>query len=127
LQLPNFLDGIGFDANISYDYCGERYVFSQKTSFNSVLNKYVNEYTDGETIWHEYSETEYEAPVLIKNLITNTDFKSTTGWTGQYLTTLNSDGKPVNGNNVKNLGATREVATDPDMLESLISGNYNEQ
>ena len=39
LQLPNFLDGIGFDANVSYDYCGERYVFSQKTLFNSILNK----------------------------------------------------------------------------------------
>lgn len=126
LQLPNFLDGIGFDATVSYDYCGERYVFSQKTSFNSVLNKYVNEYIDGTTTWHEYSETEYEAPVLIKNLITNTDFKSTTGWTGQYLTTLGPDGKPVNGNKVKDLGATRDVATNPDMLESLISGNYDE-
>ena len=52
--------------SISYDYRGRRFVFSNKTIYNKVLNKYVTEYIDsaGETVYG-YTETEYIAPNII--------------------------------------------------------------
>jgi hypothetical protein len=49
------------------------------------LDKYVTEYLDASgNIWYGYTETEFIAPNIIQNIVTNTDFKSTNGWQGKY-------------------------------------------
>ena len=135
LKFPGILDGSNFTSSISQEYRGERFVFSKKVLYNTTLGKYVTEYRDNsDNTWHEYTETKYESPILIQNLISNTAFKSTTGWTGQYLTELakrtNEEGEIIyeakNGNQVKTRGATRDVITDPDIIEDLLNGEYTE-
>lgn len=130
LKFPNILDGAVFEVTISHEYRGERYVFAHNVLFNNVLNRYVTEYLDdtlkdknGDPVkWHEYTETKYEAPILIQNLISNTDFKTTTGWTGQYFQGVN--GAPVN--NVSRYGAKREVDTQPNIMDTILDGRYPE-
>jgi hypothetical protein len=67
------------------NYRGKRFVFSTKTVFDSRVNKYVTEYRDksnlgDNNLWHHYTSTEYIAPNIIQNYITNNAFKGTTGW-----------------------------------------------
>ena len=133
LKYPSVLDSSDFTASISQNYRGERFVFSKKVLYNTTLGKYVTEYKDNSNnTWHEYTETEYESPILIQNLISNTTFKSTTGWTGQYLTELvektdeEGEYEAKNGNQVKTRGATRDVITNPDIVEDLLNGEYSE-
>ena len=135
LQLPSILKNVSFESSISQEYRCERYVFSKKVLFNSVLNKHVTEYKDGSgNTLHEYTETEYESPVLIKNLISNTDFKSTTGWTGQYVSVFtdgtDKDGNPIRvtetGNKMSTLGTKIQVSSSPDMVKDLLAGSYSD-
>lgn len=63
------------------NYRGRRLVKKQKTRYNTVLEKYVNLYNDGEV--EGYTETEYLSPTFVENLIVNPkDFESTAGWYG---------------------------------------------
>lgn len=131
---PEILGNVVNSAQISQNYKGNRYVFSQKTVYNSILDRYVKEYTRVEedeegkekpVTWHEYTETVYQSPNLIQNLITNTDFKQTTGWTGQYYSEADGDGKPINGNTIKQNGVKIEAKTTPDILTELANGSYS--
>lgn len=72
------------DTTISSWHRGARYGFSQKTVFEPKLERYVNLYRKGNAEYRGYSETKFTSPELIQNLISNTAFKSTSGWTGAY-------------------------------------------
>ena len=121
LKTPSFLTNLDIEVKVSSEFCGDRYVYSHKTVYNSVLDKYVTEYHDNEGVtWCEFTETKYESPILISNLISNTDFKTATGWTGQYIAEKESD-----ENKLSTYGATREVATSPDITSAILDGNYN--
>jgi hypothetical protein len=80
---------------------GERLVQSQKTFYNSKLEKYVGVYKDnsGKEVYG-FTKTEYNTPELVENLITNGegDFTSESGW---YNTTT----------------ATRELGFDPPVSQ----------
>ena len=70
------------DTTISYWYRGARYGFAQKAVYRSELNRYVNIYDKNGTEYYGFLDTKYNSPNLLTNVVTNTDFKSTSGWTG---------------------------------------------
>ena len=80
----------GFSFPIGYSFEGitqykaNRRVYTHKSRYNAALNKMVYSY-DGGAI-EGFSNTEYLSPNLIENLITNNSFKSTSGWSGSYMT-----------------------------------------
>lgn len=72
------------------DKRANRIVYTHKSVYNPVLNKYVYEYNtaaglDGQTIMG-FSETEYITPNIVENYVTNNTFKSVSGWRGAALT-----------------------------------------
>lgn len=72
------------------DKRANRIVYTHKSVYNPVLNKYVYEYNtaaslDGQTIMG-FSETEYITPNIVENYVTNNTFKSVSGWRGAVLT-----------------------------------------
>lgn len=72
-------------VTLSSKFRGKRYGFTQKTEFIPVLNKYVNIYKKGNEEYYGYEFTEYKSPLLIQNIITGSQFKSSSGWTGTYV------------------------------------------
>lgn len=60
---------------------GKRYVFAHKTHFVTLLNRYMNLYNKDGIEYYGYVDSDYFAPTLITNLIDNTEFLSTSGWT----------------------------------------------
>lgn len=86
------------DTTISTWHRGARYVFSQKSIYEPKLKRYVTQHTgpdykeldkNGEEVtkneYRSYSSSEYISPELVPNIITNTDFKVDSGWTGTHF------------------------------------------
>jgi hypothetical protein len=48
-----------------------------------LLERYCQVYNDGAV--YGYIENKYTDPVFMTNLVSNTEFESTAGWTGTYL------------------------------------------
>lgn len=73
---------------ISALYRGRRYGFHQKSVLVPVLNRYVDVYKQqsSNTEVYGYCDTQYVSPILIQNIISNTSFKNTSGWTGSAKT-----------------------------------------
>lgn len=76
----------GFSSvTLSSEYRARRYGYQQKSCFSSSLNRYLNEYRSKGAhpkTYFGYLNTEYYSPALIQNIISNTTFKSTSGWVG---------------------------------------------
>lgn len=71
-----------------------RKVYTHKSVYNPVLDKYVYYYTDTENNNLElcgFTETNYITSNIIENYVTNNTFKSTSGWRGATIT----DGEKV--------------------------------
>lgn len=92
------------DTTISTWHRGARYVFSQETVYEPKLKRYVTKHTGpayteknekGETVtkneYRSYSSSEYISPELVQNIMTNTDFKVSSGWTGTHFSTKGSE------------------------------------
>lgn len=92
------------DTTISTWHRGARYVFSQETIYEPKLKRYVTKHTGpvytekdekGETVtkneYRGYSSSEYISPELVQNIITNTDFKVNSGWTGTHFSIKGSE------------------------------------
>jgi hypothetical protein len=60
---------------------GGRYVFTHKTIYSPLLDKYVKAYTKGSDEYYGYVETNYQSPNLIVNLIDNPEYSGTSSWT----------------------------------------------
>lgn len=76
---------------ISSKYRGRKYVFSQRSNFIPVLNRYVQEYKNPEgTLFYGFQDTEYISPALVQNIISNNQFKNTSGWTGTRAAGVNA-------------------------------------
>lgn len=124
LFVPEIFNIVSFFVSTSYR--GSRYVFSEKTLYNNVLQRYVTEYIDNNgQIVHEFTDTEYIAPNIIQNFITNNTFKSTTGWTGSYAIITKTD--PENYiNKQSTLGTKCSVGTTPNLLDELVGGQFDQ-
>lgn len=59
---------------------GKRYTFAQKLHYVSLLDKYMNIYNRDGKEYYGSVESTYVAPSLITNLVDNTEFLSTSGW-----------------------------------------------
>ena len=94
--LPSFLVNANGAASIeiSQEYRGNRYVFSKQDKFNTVLNKYLDCYTNTDEAGNQYYYLcDYTKTPLItaplRNLVTNANsFKGTDGW---QLVNYNTD------------------------------------
>ena len=95
------------DSTISGWYRGKRYGYANTTIYIPLLNSYCTLYNKfdknskdyvREEIpdingiyqpkkYYAYSDSEYNSPIFTQNIITNSDFKGTTGWTGTYFGT----------------------------------------
>lgn len=73
---------LGEDTFISNKYRGTRYVFTQEAEYIPILDKYCKKFTRDNVEYYGYLESEYISPVLVQDIISNADFKSSTGWTG---------------------------------------------
>jgi hypothetical protein len=89
-------------TTLSSKYRGRRYGFSQQAKYIPVLDRYTQLYNkvdeqgdiiieeisiDGETktkpvVYYGYEHAEYKSPALTQNMISNSTFESTSGWTG---------------------------------------------
>ncbi len=122
-------NGIGdeYDTTISSWHRGARYGFSQKTVFEPKLERYVNVYTKGATNYRGYSETKFTSPELIQNIISNTTFKNSSGWTGAYyggpLTGTTEEKKNKKGS-VKNVFG-RFTNKFVEASDELAEGDFN--
>ena len=85
-----------YDTTVSNWYKGKRFGFAQRTNYVPLLERYCNLYyksingeietLDGEPVlYYGYLSSEYKSPALTTNVITNSEFKGNTGWTGTYL------------------------------------------
>lgn len=80
---------INFALGLSQNYRAKRYVQSQKTIYNNILERYVNvyNYNGEEENLLGYETTEYNDALAVVNLITNpSNFTNMSGWTGTDLT-----------------------------------------
>lgn len=85
-----------YDTTVSNWYKGKRFGFAQRTTYVPLLERYCNLYYKSindeiETLsgvpllYYGYLSSEYKSPALTTNVITNSEFKGCTGWTGAYL------------------------------------------
>jgi hypothetical protein len=61
--------------------------YAQKQEYVPLLDKYCKVYTKGEdttTEYYGYEETQYISPTFVTNLVSNTEFKNTSGWVGTF-------------------------------------------
>ena len=79
------------DTTISTWHRGARYVFSQESIYEPKLKRYVTKHKKDNEEYRSYTSSEYISPELVPNIITNTDFKSSSGWTGTHFSTKGSD------------------------------------
>lgn len=85
----NIIFTINFAAGLSRQYRAKRYIQSQKTIYNYILNRYVNvyNYNGEEENVLGYETTEYNDALVVVNLVSNSsNFANMSGWTGTDLT-----------------------------------------
>lgn len=122
-------------VNLSYLYRGKRYGFAQKTQYIPVLDKYVNIYSKDGVKKYGYLKTEYKSPALTQNIISNTSFESTSGWTGTHMRTKEEEGEGEVKNtpkakieNVYGYFKTEENSTVfHSALDDLGAGSFNDE
>jgi hypothetical protein len=90
-----------------------RMVYTHKSKLNQALNRMVYSYNNG--LVEGYMDTEYVTPNLIKNLVTNSTFKSTSGWIGSYVSPIG-----VNDNKGSVYNAEVEVVVYDETGKTLI-------
>jgi hypothetical protein len=100
-----YSDGVSpSDSTISTWYRGGRYGFAQKALYVPLLDKYCQVYqgptyvdsnseTGQSNEYYGYMENLYNDPVFGVNLVTNTEFSNTSGWTATYKADGNSSDK----------------------------------
>jgi hypothetical protein len=118
-----FVPTFATDNRIHREFRAKKYTFSQKIQYHPVLDKYVYSYSDGETDteYLGYAETKYITPVLAKNLVTNSLFKSTAGWHGEYIGGDAND----KDNSAAKVSVTAKNAKGKELIDNLKSGAFD--
>ena len=109
-------------TGISSQYRGARYVFSPDMEYNAVIKQYVTKYAKGSpaSYYWGYTTTEYKAPNLITNLITNPNaFKNTAGWRSIYIGDSGSKGT------LNNFAYRRSGSADIRLMDDLKNGDFD--
>lgn len=109
-------------TGISSQYRGARYVFSPDMEYNPVIKQYVTKYAKGSpaTYYWGYTTTEYKAPNLIANLVTNPNaFKNTAGWRPVYI------GDSGRKGTLENFAYRRSGSTDIRLMDDLKNGDFD--
>ena len=114
---------LGDDTQVSSKYRGARYSFNQQSEYIPVLDRYCSKFKKGKEEYYGYLESEYISPTLVQNVISNAEFKNTSGWVGTYYGTASYvENKPtveaVNGRFDSNVGKFYSA------IEDLKNGNY---
>lgn len=124
------------DTTVSYKYRGNRFGYAQQAVYLPKLDRYVNKYTnsnyknaDGtDKIIYGYVDNEYISPTLMTNLISNTEFKNTSGWKGVGYTserTLSkkpeAKNKPVVENVYGRFNGNNFISAMTDLTNGLFS------
>jgi hypothetical protein len=112
----------GSVTGISSQYRGARYVFSPDMEYNAVIKQYVTKYAKGSpaSYYWGYTTTEYKAPNLITNLVTNPNaFKNTAGWRPVYIGSSGSKGA------LENFAYRRSGSTSIRLMDDLKNGNFD--
>lgn len=136
--LPNgvVLRTLTEDSTISTKYRGNRYGFAQISEYSPLLGKYVSKYKKGDDIYYGYVENEYSPPVLTTNLVSNTEFKNSSGWTGASFSGARAKIDTVFGyfNNFGSFIPALEVLATPGAvanckpyLKITFDSNFNNQ
>lgn len=111
----------GSDVTLSSEFRGKRYGFTQQTQYIPGLERYVNLYKDADNkTYYGYEHTEYLSPILIQNLISGSQLKSTSGWVG--TTTVSGGNKAT----VEAVYGKNPGANFVSSLEDIANGQYNE-
>lgn len=112
------------DTTISTWYKAKRYGFSQQTQYVPLLEKYCNIYKKDNIKYYGYLNSEYSSPALVTNMITNAEFKGTTGWAGSYSGPV-ADYKKVVGAIVEPLCGRFIEGIFQSAIDDLQNGNYS--
>ena len=73
---------IYFNDGVSKKYRAERYVNSQRSQYNPIVDRYVDVYKKDGKIIYGYKTTEFDDALSVVNLITNpSGFVNASGWT----------------------------------------------
>lgn len=82
----NLLDYIDTtNAQLSTEYRGRRYVFSQESKYFPKLERYAQSFKRDNKDYYGFVETETVTPQIIQNYVSNHTFKSTAGWRGAVI------------------------------------------
>lgn len=119
----------GFTFPVDYGFVGikqykvNRIVYTHKSRYNAALNKMVYSYNSGNV--EGFSNTEYLSPNLILNFVTNNSFKSTSGWTGSYMTNDSSLANKGADNNAL-VEVVAMSASGKTLIDAFKEGNFSE-
>lgn len=120
------------DTTISNWYKGKRFGFVQKTEYVPLLETYANifyktEEVEGEIkqeLYYGYPNTEFNSPTFTENVITNSEFKGNSGWTGSYAGGT-KNAKTVYGAEVESVYGKFYGDYFYSAQESVGDGNFN--
>ena len=114
-------DGHGYGVTLSSKYRGKRYGFSQQSKYIPILDRYVNLYTDSnKNLIYGYQHVEYKSPAFTQNMISNSSFDSTSGWTGTH------NGEGTNKATVENVYGRFDGSDFIDSTVDLQNGSFEE-
>ena len=124
IGIPQFCYQDGQNIEISSLYRGARYVFSPDVVYEPILKQYSKIYSSGDTVpsyYYSYIQTEYKAPILIQNWVTNPNtYKSTSGW---HVARSANTAYPMELKNI----ATRQVGNvEYDIIDDLENNGLHE-
>lgn len=115
---------LGWTFNEITNYRGMCKVYTHKSEFISTLNKIVYSYNNGAV--NGFTETEYITPNIIENYVTNSLFKSTSGWKGGYIDKADDDSD--NNKGYDNNAIVEALAFDENgksLIQAYKDGSYN--
>lgn len=102
---------ITFTGTVLKKHRAKRYVFSTETDYFAPLDIYVQKVEKDGKVYNYYTESTYEAPTFITNIVSNNSFTITSGWTGNCFGS--------SGNAGDTYDAIVEAKTTPDAIETL--------
>jgi hypothetical protein len=74
--------------------------------------------------YYGYVDTQYDSPALLQNIVTNTEFKGTSGWVGTYTGT-SANKKNIYGAKIESVYGTLTGTRFTSVVDYLSNGTYS--